>query len=220
MILIASLIGIALFDSLNPSLFVAQFYLFTMPQPTPRIVSYIFGILAANYGGGVLLLTGFGTLLSGLLAQIPPVWSAGLQLGGGLALLVFGLWYKAAPQSEPEMTHKPRSAGLLAAFAFGVFVMGQELTTALPYFVAIERIADAQLSVLNNLLALGLYNLIFALPLFAFLGLFVRFRQRFTAQLDRISAWMRVWMPRIVKYAALIVGVLLIVSGAGFFLSG
>lgn len=220
MILLVSLTGIALLDSLNPSLFIAQFYLFTTPKPAPRIISYIAGVIAANYVGGVLLLTGLGTVIGNLVGQIPAVWGAGLQMALGLALLVFGVVYHAKAQPETETQRKPRSMGLAAAFGFGMVVMAQELTTALPYFVAIERIVDAGLTTLGSLLALGLYNLVFALPLFGFLGLFVRFRQRFTVQLERISEGIRLWTPRVMKGAALIFGVVLVISGVGYFVGG
>lgn len=206
MTLIATLIGIAILDSLNPSLFIAQFYLFTTTHPAPRIASYIAGVLTANFVGGLLLLTGVGTLLANLVREIPLTWAIVLQLGLGFALLAAGLWYRAVPQEKIEVSHKPRSGGLLGAFAFGIVVMGNELTTALPYFVAIERIVEAQLSAVSSLLALGLYNLIFAIPLIAFLFLFIRYRQRFTTQLERINAWMRMWTPRIVKGTMLLVG--------------
>lgn len=220
MILIPSLVGIALLDSLNPSLFIAQFYLFTTPKPTPRIVSYICGVLVANFVGGVLFLTGFGAVIGNLIGQTPPLWGAGLQVALGGGLILFGLLHKAKVQAEAEPTRKPRTAGLLAAFGFGIVVMAQELTTALPYFVAIERIVDARLSPVGNLLALGLYNLIFALPLFGFLGLFMRFRQRFTTQITRISQWIRVWTPRVMRGAALIFGGFLVVNGVGYFVGG
>jgi len=65
--------------------------------------------------------------------------------------------------------------------------MTSELSTALPYFVAIERLASAGVAGLEAVAVLVLYNLIFALPLFAFLGLFTAYRGRFTAQTKRIT---------------------------------
>ncbi|HEU4324350.1 MAG TPA: hypothetical protein VFS21_14450 [Roseiflexaceae bacterium] len=54
--LLATIGGIALLDSLNPSLFLAQFYLLTTARPVPRILSYIGGVVAANFLGGLLFL--------------------------------------------------------------------------------------------------------------------------------------------------------------------
>lgn len=213
MLLILSLVGIALVDSLNPSLFIAQFYLFTTPRPGPRVLSYILGVLSSYYVGGLLLLTGIGAVISSAVQQISPEVGALAQVFIGLAALLFGIFYRAQRSAQPADGPKPRSLGLIAAFIFGIVVMGQELTTALPYFVAIERIVEARLSVPEILLALALYNLVLGLPLLAFLGLFLRYRERFTAQLNRISDWTRIWTPRLLKGAAVIFGLALLVNG-------
>lgn len=199
-----ALTGIAALDSLNPSLFVAQFYLLTTPNPIPRIVSYIAGVLAANVTGGLLALVGFRSVAARWLDAVPPAAVDGLLLAAGLALLAFGLWYRAPAAGGP--ISKPRSLRPLHTFGLGVAVMVNELTTALPYLVAIERITQAGLDGAGNLLALGLYNLVFALPLMAFLVLLIRYRQRFTAQLERIGLAIRTWAPRVVKYGSLAFG--------------
>lgn len=213
--LVAAVVGIALVDSLNPSLFVAQFFLLATPRPVPRILAYIGGVLLANVGGGLLVLSGLRRVLAGALEAVGGrTISIGL-LVLGLALLGFGLSYRARPKPEAE-GKQPRSLRPVSAFALGVVVMGNELTTAVPYFVALERITAAGLSLAGNLLALGLYNLVFAAPLFAFLGLAVVYRQRFTSRLHTVNRWIREWTPRIVKYGAIAAGAALTVSaGAG-----
>lgn len=202
--LIAALVGIAAVDSLNPSLFVAQFYLLTTPNPIPRIASYIAGVLAANFAGGLLILAGFRSVAGRLLDAVPAGVLDGTLLVAGLALVAFGLWYRAPAADMPA--RKPSSLRPLATFGLGMAVMLNELTTALPYFVAIERITQTGLDTAGALLALGLYNLVFALPLLAFLLLLIRYRQRFTAQLERIGRALRTWTPRAVKYGSLAFG--------------
>jgi fructose-specific phosphotransferase system IIC component len=49
-------------------------------------------------------------------------------------------------------------------------------------------------------------HLVFAAPLLAFLLLFVLHRRRFTARIERVNAWLRRWLPRIVKYGSVTVG--------------
>lgn len=211
--LLAAVVGIALLDSLNPSLFVAQFYLLTTPQPVPRILSYIAGVVVANLAGGLLVLAGLRRFLGGVLGAVPAGVVHGVLLAVGLAILAFGLWYRAAPAPDAEV-RTPRSLTPVSTFALGLVVMLNELTTALPYFVAIERIAQAGLGALGNVLALGVYNLVFAAPLLAFLGLFVLFRERFTGRLHRVNAWLRRWVPRIVKYGSVAFGGALAVYAA------
>lgn len=213
-----SLIGIAIVDSLNPSLFIAQLYLFTTPKPIPRILTYIAGILTVNYLGGLLILSGLRTLIGAALVALSSGVLFGLQLALGLAILGFGLWYKAAT-SEVGEAKKPRSLSLARTFLFGMAVMVNELTTALPYFVALERLSQEQLPLAGNLVSLLLYNFIFALPLLAFVGLFLWLRSRFTVTIERINGWVMLWMPRIIKYGAILLGATLAFNALIFFLT-
>jgi cytochrome c biogenesis protein CcdA len=206
---------IALLDSLNPSLFLGQFYLMTTPDPVRRIGSYIAGLLAVNFLGGVLFLAGLNALLSRFVAVLSPEIVYAAMFAGGAALIIFGLWLRIPPAGEGSSEQpavKLRSLRLHHSFALGALIMLNELTTALPYLAAIERIAAAELGWAGNLALLAIYNLVFAAPLVLFLLLFVQLRERFTAQIARISAAVHLWTLRIFKYGSLAAGVLLIAA--------
>jgi cytochrome c biogenesis protein CcdA len=215
--LLLPIIGIAIVDSLNPSLFIAQFFLLTTPQPVARILSYIAGVLVVNFGGGVLILAGARALISQFFSSLSLEAMAGLQLALGIGMVVFGLWLKTGGQVEAK---KPRSLRPIHTFALGMVVMLNEITTALPYFAAIERIAEARMATAGNLLALGVYNLVFSGPLLVFLGLFIVFRQRFAARIDSISRGVQLWSVRLIKWLSLIVGVGLALNGTAYLLAG
>ncbi|HEX2905553.1 MAG TPA: GAP family protein [Phototrophicaceae bacterium] len=216
--LFVSLIGIALLDSLNPSLFIAQFFLLTTPRPVPRLLSYIAGVLVVNFTGGVLILSGARTLVTDFFNGLSLEILFGLELTLGLAVLVFGLWYRA--QADTAEAKKPRSLRPLHTFFLGMVVMVNELTTALPYFVAIERIAQAELNSGWSFAALALYNLIFSLPLVGFVLLFVVYGQQFSKHLDRIGQVVRSWTPRLIKYLSIGLGGALALDAASYFLIG
>jgi cytochrome c biogenesis protein CcdA len=105
-------------------------------------------------------------------------------------------------------------------FLLGTAVMVNELTSALPYFVAIERIAGSGVAMGTAVALLVLYNLVFALPLFGFLGLFMSYGARFAAQTERISAAIARWAPRVFKYGSLALGTFLVIDAAAFFVRG
>jgi cytochrome c biogenesis protein CcdA len=96
----------------------------------------------------------------------------GVQLLAGMALVIFGFVFKATSDSAQDVTKKLRSISPVHTFLLGIAVMLNEITTALPYFVAIERIIRAQMDTIGNLLALAGYNVVFSLPLFGFLALY------------------------------------------------
>jgi len=217
--LTAALVSIALFDSLNPALFLAQFYLIATPKPVPRLVSYIAGVLLVNFVAGLLLLGGAQALIANFFQNLGGGVLYGAQLALGLTLLVFGLQFKTEAGAGPQVK-APRSLHPGHTFLLGMVVMLNEITTALPYFIAVERISRAQLSVSDNLLALVLYNLVFALPLLGFLSLFMVYRQRFAARLERVSRAVRVWTPRVVKYGSVAFGAVLAMNAAVYLIVG
>jgi cytochrome c biogenesis protein CcdA len=211
--------SIALLDSLNPSLFVAQFYLLTTPRPAARIVSYIAGVLTANFLGGLLFLFGVQALLVTFVTRVSPTWLYGAALTLGIALIVFGVWMPLTAQAS-EPARQPHSLHPLHTFVLGAVVMVNELTTALPYFVAIERITSAGVSTAAALTMMVIYNLIFALPLFVFLALFMAYGARFSTQTARINAAISAWAPRVIKYGSLALGLFLALNAAIFFVRG
>lgn len=216
--LILSLIGIAVFDSINPSLFFGQFYLLTTPKPTGRITAYIAGIITVNFLGGLLLLSGARAVIGTAVASIPPLVGYGVLGLIGAGLLIYGLRYQPKPPAENGA--KPKSLSPYATYIFGMVVMINELTTALPYFAAIERIASSQMTVVENLLALVLYNVVFSLPLFGFLALFLSNQTRFARQVETVSAWVQKWLPIITKYALTFIGLGLLAHAGWYFVTG
>jgi cytochrome c biogenesis protein CcdA len=217
--LVSSIMGIALLDSLNPSLFLAQFYLLTTPKPAWRIVTYIAGILVVNFVGGLLIFGGLRQVVTLLFDNLDVTLGFGLQLLLGAAALGFGIFYKVV-RSAPEEGKQPKSLHPAQTFVFGMVVMINELTTALPYFVAIERLTEANLPALGTVGMLALYNLVFALPLFGFLAAFLMLRQQFLTQINRISEWVQVWTPRLFKWAAVLFGAVLVANAAAYFITG
>lgn len=216
--LLLSVAGLGLLDSINPSLFIAQFVLLATPKPTVRVIAYILGGVLAYFVGGVLILSGFNLILQQLLTRIEPSIGYALVLVLGVVLLVFGLRVKAAPQ--PDAAPVPLSLAPIHTFFLGIVLIGSEVTTALPYFAALERIAQAELGLLASVVVLGVYNFIFSLPMFGFLGAFLVLRHRVLPYLERIGATLMRWSARLVKWGSLLGGAALIAHGGWYFLTG
>jgi cytochrome c biogenesis protein CcdA len=217
--LLATIVGIAALDSINPVLFVALFYLLSTPRPASRVASYIGGVLAVNFAGGLLLLAGALRLISSLLTNLSNnvLYAFGLLLG--LTLIGFGLWLKVQA-SEGDTLRRLRSLQLVHAFLLGAAVMLNEITTALPYFAATRSIVAAQLTPLGNIAAIALYNAVFGLPLFGFLLAFLALRQRFVERLNWMSGSVQLWSLRILKYGSIGFGALLMADAAAFLGTG
>ncbi|MDZ4765521.1 MAG: GAP family protein [Chloroflexota bacterium] len=217
--LLVALIGIAVVDSLNPSLFIAQFYILTTVRPVVRVIAYIAGVLVVNFVGGVLIVSGARAVIGTFFSDLGITAQYGLQLAVGLLLIAFGVWMRVN-RMQIGAGRQLKSMKLGAAFGFGMLVMVNELTTALPYFVAIERIAAANLPPALNIVALAVYNLVFALPLFGFLLAFLAVRDRFATWITRANDWIARWMPRLIKYGSLAFGALLSVNAGAYLVAG
>ena len=55
---LATLAGIAVLDSINPTANAMHLYLLTLPRPVRRSIAFTAGILLANFIGGVLAVLG------------------------------------------------------------------------------------------------------------------------------------------------------------------
>jgi len=203
--LLLAILAIAALDSLNPSLFLAEFFLLTTARPVLRTLSYICGVVLTNFLGGLLLLGGVRGLVSAWMISLSNETVLAAQLGLGVLFLGFGLLYR--PGAQGAAVRKPRSPHLFHAFALGALVMINELTTALPYFVAVERIAQAKMVPGWNLVALVFYNVVFSLPLFGFMLAYIALRERFAGYVEKISHGIQLWLPRILRGASVVVGI-------------
>ena len=217
--LLAAIMAAAALDSINPALFIVQLYLLATPRPVSRTLSYIAGVVALNFGGGVLLLAGLRTIITSFFTALNSdiLYTVAMLLG--LALIGFGLWLKVRAPHTGQV-RRPRSPRAYHAFLLGAVVMMNEITTALPYFVAVERIATAHLAPVTNISALVLYNLVFSLPLFGFLLVFLALRQRFSQRLEPMNASVQNWSLRLLIYGSIAFGALLMADAATYFTTG
>ena len=107
-------------------------------------------------------------------------------------------------------------AGTGRAFALGALINLTGMWGALPYFAAIAKILQEDLSPAGSLVALLSYNLVFLLPLtlFPLLHLLIgaRVQSLFTAAGQR----MRAWGMRLLTILLIGLGFLLVIDGIGW----
>ncbi|MBU0557526.1 MAG: GAP family protein [Alphaproteobacteria bacterium] len=162
--LVAILVGLALADSLNPFTIAAQAYLLATPRPFPRSLAFLLGTAATVFVSGMLLLGGFGAARD-TAASTLPAWGWGVgQIALGLVLAGFAWWCWARGLKGKPLT-PPKSLGVPATLAFAFASAVSDLPTALPLFVAVDRVAAADLSWLSEALLIALYTVIYVAPL-------------------------------------------------------
>ena len=68
--LLLSLIGIAVLDSLNPSIILLTLYLLSTQNPIKRTATYIAGVFLTSWTLGLLVYFGLGAAFSAILSNV------------------------------------------------------------------------------------------------------------------------------------------------------
>lgn len=156
-------LGVA--DSINPVTILVAVYLASGPDPVGRLGAFIAGVFVVYLCGGLALLLGPAELLRGALAgaEIPGADAAALVAGAALLVVAVAVWRRRARLARvglPAGLTRPGSA-----LALGAVVTVLDLPTAFPYFGAIAVLVSADAPVVAQVVLLGLFNVLYVLPL-------------------------------------------------------
>ncbi|MBS1880301.1 MAG: GAP family protein [Actinobacteria bacterium] len=160
--------AIALPDSINPSLILADFYLAAGPHATRRTAVFAITVFLVTFLGGVLIMLGLAELVSSFLPKLSSDVKYALITAGGVSLGLGGIaiWVKRKALADRRSTRaKTDKAHGQSAVLMGAGIAGVELLTAFPYFAAISIIVGSNASSPGKVFLLGIYNLVYALPL-------------------------------------------------------
>ncbi len=160
--------AIALPDSINPSLILTDIYLAAGPHPRWRTAAFAIAAFAVTLLGGVLVALGLADLVKSLLPKFSAEVKYGIIVAGGVSLSLGGLaiWAKRKELAERQQPKTKRSASAgQSAVVMGAGIAAVELPTAFPYFAAISIIVGSGVSSPEKFLLLGVYNLVYVLPL-------------------------------------------------------
>ena len=215
----AVLIPILVTDVLNPALLAAVIFALGTPAPFRNALALLLGHTVTYLVMGVVL----ALLLQEVyqLLENPRPLHFVIELGIGAALLVVG-----ALAARPEQRGAERDFGEEEAFGAGAaFLMGMVLNLigipfAIPYFAALDRIIDAHQDWPGALLVLALYNLLYALPFAALVGLRWLYRRETERLLARLHAAMERVGAFLVPALLLLLGGGLVADAAAYFLRG
>jgi cytochrome c biogenesis protein CcdA len=160
--------AIALPDSINPSLILADLFLAAGPHPVRRTVAFAVAVFVVTLVGGVLIMLGLAELVRSLLPRLSSDVKYALIIAGGVSLGLGGMaiWAKRAALTRRRSWQTEESLRLGgSAVVMGGGIAGVELLTAFPYFAAITIIVGSSASAPAKFVLLGIYNLVYILPL-------------------------------------------------------
>ena len=184
--LLLGVTGLALLDSLNPATMLAVTLILLAAPNRPALTA-----LAAVLGAALTVFTLGAALFLTAGAAAAAVDGIVIALryiafgAAGAGLFVAGI---------RRFTNRPRRVLQLppwfsarTALAFGALITAADLPNAFPYFIAIERLVDADISIGQGLLTLAGYTLIYCLPCLILLAVGVVSQRRTRAWLVKLS---------------------------------
>lgn len=162
-VLIASIVGLALLDSLNPATIVAVTLILIAAPRRPALVAgaaVLGAALTVFVAGAALFLT------AGAAAGAVDGIILGLRFvafgAAGIALIFAGIRrLRERPRRAIEL---PAWFSPWTALPFGVLLTAADLPNAFPYFIAIERMVATEVPIGVGLAILAGYTVIYCLP--------------------------------------------------------
>ena len=212
--------SIALADSLNPSTIGPGLYLASGKNPRSALTQFIAGVFAVNTVGGALIALGPGQAVLALVPHPGPTTVDILEVLAGVVMLIFGivLWQRRQRLARHNLPSP--SAGGKSSLLLGITIAGVELPTAFPYFAAIAAIVGSGQGPINQLIALGVYNVIFVLPLILMIVTITFAGDESERILGRARDWLQAHWPVLLSGLALLAGVYVTVLGVTGLTSG
>ncbi len=223
--LLVILTPIGLLDSISmiPIAIVIMVVLLAGPKPLLRSSSLIVGIFVTYVVTGLLILLGLQSVFDEIGAYTLRLWKNPeaeeliFQVLIGTVLCAFGVRIATARKRHTEKPVASDMTGIQALVAgAGLTIVG--LPGAVPYFAAIDLILRTDVTLPQRMLALGYYNFVFVTPLAAIVALRLILGERSTGTLDAIKQFFDGWGQRLIVALLLILGVVLLVDGIGWFL--
>lgn len=213
-----AVVAIALPDSLNPTLIVADLYLALGKHPFWRTLAFTIATFAVTLAGGLVVALGLGDLILSLLPKLSHTVKWDVLTAVGILLVGGGvvIWWRRDSLADREPpSRRPPTDGATggSALVMGAGIGGVEFLTAFPYFAAIAMVLGSSVSGASKLFLLVLYNVIYVLPLIAIVVACGVMGEEGGRRLAPVGDWIAMRWPIVVAPLIALVGIALTVYG-------
>ncbi len=194
-------------------------------RPVSDAFSFIAGISIPYYLVGVLIALGLGPMMERLNAKAvewlkhsPDPIEMVLQIVIGVLLLFLGIRFATARRKQAAKREARAEMTPTQAFMLGAAMTLGGIWGALPYFAAINEILRVDPPLVPGLLVLGWYQLLFILPLVAFVILRQVLGTRAEPLFRKMSGFFSRWGRRLIILFMILLGLLLIADSIAWFM--
>jgi cytochrome c biogenesis protein CcdA len=214
------LLPFLLTDILNPVLFAFLVFAAGTDRPIANSVLLLLGHTAAYFLAGILLALGLEQFMERL--TNPKQIDYFIEFFIGAALLLVAIPSRRSADKKPDETQPTLTR--VEAFIVGASVKFVGIPFANPYFAAIGQILKADLTALDALLVIGVYNVAYALPFAAVPAMTVMLGEnsrpllaRINSVLERISGFIMPILLGLIGLALTANAVTYLITGAALF---
>lgn len=206
--LLITISAIALVDSINPNAVAVQVYLLSTPKPTRRSIAFIAGDYLAAWVAGLLIAFGMLQLVFQVFDRLGNLLYV-IQFILGITLIIAGYY---VTKVNHQTVNRPKSLRARSTFLLGLTMAFVETPTALPYLAAIERITRTKPDILELMVLLAWYCLIFILPLIGLLTIHIVLKNHSPDVLDRVQKIVNQWFPKLFQFVLIALGIVLVID--------
>jgi hypothetical protein len=213
--LVFIVIGLALFDGLNPFTFAVQGYLLTTARWLRLSVVFLVATFVTYYIAGILLLQGWIAAIRLLLPRLPD-WSVGAaEAIAGVGVLIAGVWLWRRRAGSKHADYEPRrSLDDWGVVGIATATTAASTVTGAPYIAAANRLAAADVGLVTQLALLSAYNALYVSPL---IGLVLARGALGSGRALAVLGWVQGWVEwvfnRVLPPCLVVAGVVLIGDG-------
>jgi cytochrome c biogenesis protein CcdA len=212
--LLGLVIPIGLADGINLTSIGPALYLASQPHPRRKIMRFTYGYAAVMLLGGLILTLGPGRAILALVPKPSLTTRYILETLAGAVILIVGavLWCRREDLASHERATDSH-AHRRSPFRLGATISAVELPTAFPYFAAIAATVGSGLSVVDQVIAVVVYNVCFVLPLLGIIGTLTYAGDRAMDVLTRIRDFLHKRWPVVAAVIALVAGAFVLALG-------
>ncbi len=210
--LLSTIIGLAILDAFNPATILAVTLILIAAPNRPGLTAFstVLGAALTVFAAGAVLFLA-ADAAAGAVDGIVLALRYTAFAAAGIALVVAGI--RRLRPRERTPIQLPLWFTPWTALPFGALLTGADLPNAFPYFIAIERLIDAQVPTGQGLLVLAGYAVIYCLPCVVLLVIGLLARRSTRAFLERITR--RLGTGKIARSVPIAIALMLLGVGVG-----
>lgn len=214
--LLLILFPLVIVDAADPPLFAMLLFAAGAKRSVANSAYMLIGHTLAYFAAGILVALGFERLADRFANPLPIDFILGGLIGIGLLWMAFATKkHGAATTNKPPWHLTP-----LRCLGFGAIISFARAPFALPYLAAVDQILKADLTSSDSLVALGVYNIAYALP-FSLVPITVAmFGDAARSRLEGMNAVLARMAGAAMPWLLGVLGVVLVADSASYFLRG